>query len=109
MTTASIGTVGVAGAGLMGSGIALNFALAGYETIMCDLNEGVLADAKKRIEGALAMFVEEGLTSSADAGAAIARIAAITDMDGLARRSFVIWTKPALPTRSSSATPLRSN
>ena len=90
MTIESIGTVGVAGAGLMGSGIALNFALAGYKTIMCDLNEDVLADANKRIEKALVMFVEEGLTSSADAGAAIARIAAITDMDGLARRSDFI-------------------
>ena len=76
MEIGDVGTVGVVGAGLMGSGIALNFALAGYETIVCDLEDDVLAGARARIDGALAMFVEEGLTTSADADAAVARIAA---------------------------------
>ncbi len=74
----------------MGSGIALNFALAGYETFMCDLEEDALAGAKEKIDGALAMFVEEGLTTTADADAAVARIVATTDLDDLARRSDFI-------------------
>ena len=90
MAIEDVGTVGVVGAGLMGSGIALNFALAGYETIVCDLEEDVLAGALARIDGALAMFVEEGLTTSADADAAVARIAATTDLNDLARRSDFI-------------------
>ena len=90
MTIEDVGTVGVVGSGLMGSGIALNFALAGYETIVCDLEEGVLAGARERIDRALAMFVEEGLTTSADADAAVARIVATTDLDDLARRSDFI-------------------
>ncbi len=90
MAIGDVETVGVVGAGLMGSGIALNFALAGHKTIMCDLAEDVLAGARKRVDGALAMFVEEGLTASADADAAVARIESTTDLDDLARRSDFI-------------------
>ena len=53
MTIEEVGTVGVVGAGLMGSGIALNFALAGYETIICDLEEDVLVGAREKIDAAL--------------------------------------------------------
>ena len=90
MAIEDIRIVGVVGAGLMGSGIALNFALAGYETIMSDLDEGALAGAMKRIDTVLSMFNEEGLTDQAEAAAAVARIETTTDLDTLARSSDFI-------------------
>ena len=85
-----IGTVGVVGSGLMGSGIALNFALAGYQTIMSDLDDEALTVAKARIDAALAMFVDEGLTTTAEANKAIACIEVTTEIQDLARRSDFI-------------------
>ena len=85
-----IGTVGVVGSGLMGSGIALNFALAGYQTIMSDLDDEALTVAKARIDAALAMFVDEGLTTTAEANKAVACIEVTTELQDLARRSDFI-------------------
>lgn len=85
-----IGTVGVVGSGLMGSGIALNFALAGYQTIMSDLDDEALTVAKARIDAALAMFVEEGLTTTAEADKAVACIEVTTELEDLACRSDFI-------------------
>ncbi len=90
MAINDVGTVGVVGSGLMGSGIALNFALAGYQTIMYDLDEDALAVAKARIDAALAMFMDEGLTTTAEANNAVACIETTTDLDDLARRSDFI-------------------
>ena len=85
-----IGTVGVVGSGLMGSGIALNFALGGYQTIMSDLDDEALTVAKARIDAALAMFVDEGLTTTAEANKAVACIEVTTELQDLARRSDFI-------------------
>lgn len=85
-----VGTVGVVGSGLMGSGIALNFALAGYQTIMSDLDDEALTVAKARIDAALAMFVDEGLTTTAEANKAVACIEVTTKLQDLARRSDFI-------------------
>mgnify|MGYP001301958466 FL=1 len=85
-----VGTVGVVGSGLMGSGIALNFALAGYQTIMSDLDDEALTVAKARIDAALAMFVDEGLTTTAEANKAVACIEVTTELQDLARRSDFI-------------------
>ena len=85
-----VGTVGVIGSGLMGSGIALNFALAGYQTIMSDLDDEALTAAKARIDAALAMFVDEGLTTTAEANKAVACIEVTTELEDLARQSDFI-------------------
>lgn len=85
-----VGTVGVVGSGLMGSGIALNFALAGYQTIMSDLDDEALTVAKARIDAALSMFVDEGLTTTAEANKAVDCIEVTTELQDLARRSDFI-------------------
>lgn len=41
--------IGVIGAGVMGTGIAHNFALAGYDVILVDISEGILSKAKEQI------------------------------------------------------------
>ncbi len=84
MMLEEIGTVGVVGAGLMGSGIALNFALAGYDTIVCDLHDELLQGARQRIATALALFVDEELIDQSQADAASAHLVTTADVGEVA-------------------------
>ncbi|HEX2757979.1 MAG TPA: 3-hydroxyacyl-CoA dehydrogenase NAD-binding domain-containing protein, partial [Thermoanaerobaculia bacterium] len=55
-----IRTVGVLGAGLMGSGIAEVCAKAGYETIVREVDAAALEKGKRRIEQSLSKAIERG-------------------------------------------------
>lgn len=56
----TIKSVGVVGAGTMGHGIAMHFALNGIPTTLCDLSESALSDAKMKINRNIKLFKEEG-------------------------------------------------
>ena len=56
----TIKTVGVCGAGTMGSGIAQVFAQHGFSVVLFELNETVLQQAQKGIEKNLSIAVEKG-------------------------------------------------
>jgi len=86
---ADIKRVGIVGAGTMGHGIAINFALAGYVTMISDLSDAILRQSQERIRAALDMFVEGELISRRRADQAIALIAA-TSVEELARNSDFI-------------------
>ena len=62
MATA-IKTVGVAGSGTMGAGIAIVAARAGFKTIVYDTREEALVRARKQTEGFFAKSVERGKLS----------------------------------------------
>ncbi len=67
--------VGVIGAGTMGSGIAQTFAQAdGYEVILCDINEELAANGKKKIENSLSRRVAKGKMAQEDMDAILAKI-----------------------------------
>lgn len=87
MELSDIKTVGVVGGGTMGFGIAINFALWGYPTLVSDLSEELLAGTRRQIDRALALFVEGGLIDSDRAAATRSRITTTTDVDALARQS----------------------
>ena len=55
-----IRTVGVAGSGTMGAGIAIVAARAGFRTIVYDTKAEALARARKQTEGFFAKSVERG-------------------------------------------------
>ena len=90
MQLSDIKTVGVVGGGTMGFGIAINFALWGYPTIICDLNADILAGTKANIAHALQLFVEGELISQPRAEETLGRITATTDLAQLAARSDYI-------------------
>ena len=87
MQLSDIKTIGVVGGGTMGFGIAINFALWGYPTIICDLNADLLAGAKANIAHALQLFVEGELISQPRAEETLARITTTTDLAQLAGQS----------------------
>ena len=67
-------TVGVVGAGAMGSGIAQVAAAAGHQVILGDAKAGATAKAKGSIEKGLAGLVAKGKLSDGDAESLIDRI-----------------------------------
>ena len=86
----NIRKVGVVGAGTMGFGIAINFALWGYPTIMSDISDEILEQSKKRTKIAMALFVEEGLITRQQADDTIRRITTTTDLAEVAANSDFI-------------------
>jgi 3-hydroxybutyryl-CoA dehydrogenase len=66
--------VGVLGAGLMGHGIAQVAAQSGYEVVLREVADDVLAKGLGKIEKQLARAVEKGRSSQEDADALLARI-----------------------------------
>ena len=69
-----IDTVGVVGAGTMGSGIAQVAATAGYDVVMRDIEDELVADGFDRIDDSLSRFVEKEQLSREEADAAVSRI-----------------------------------
>jgi len=86
----NIKKAGVVGAGTMGFGIAINFALWGYPTIMSDISDEILEQSKKRTKTAMALFVEEGLITRQQADDTIRRITTTTDLAEVAANSDFI-------------------
>ena len=64
-----IRTVGILGAGLMGSGIAEVCARAGYEVIVREVDAAALEKGKRRIESSLSKAVERGKLTAGDGDA----------------------------------------
>ena len=84
MNLADIERVGVVGSGTMGFGIAINFALNGYSTVINDVSDDVLRLSLKHIQTALDLFVEEQLITREQASAALGRITMTADLAELA-------------------------
>jgi 3-hydroxybutyryl-CoA dehydrogenase len=85
-----IETIGVVGAGTMGSGIAQVAATAGYDVVMRDVEDDLVADGFDRIEDSLSRFVAKEQLTRAAADAATNRITGTTDMDDLAAADYVV-------------------
>ena len=90
MDLKDIKKVGVVGAGTMGFGIAINFALWGYPTIMSDLSDEILKQSMKNVKSAMELFVEEGLITRRQADDTVSRITTTTDLVEVAANSDFI-------------------
>jgi len=85
-----IDTVGVVGAGTMGSGITQVAATAGYDVVMRDIEDDLVADGFDRIDDSLSRFVEKEQLTREEADAAVDRITGTTDLGDLASCDYVI-------------------
>src|SRR6201995_3724751 len=70
----------VAGAGLMGTGIAHAFASSGFATVLVDTNSAALTRARNEIAEILASGVKLGKLTEADAAAAVDRLKVSPDL-----------------------------
>lgn len=78
-----ISTIGIAGAGTMGAGIAQVTAQAGYQTILFDLNQQVLDKAQSGLNKGLSGLVAKGKMSEADKTTILGRILFSTNVEQL--------------------------
>jgi 3-hydroxybutyryl-CoA dehydrogenase len=86
----SIKRVAVIGAGLMGHGIALEFAVAGYEVSLTDSDEAVLASSPERIRAGLRTMTSLALVASDRAAAAPERIQTTADLAAAVAEADVV-------------------
>lgn len=85
-----IRTVGVAGSGTMGAGIAIVAARAGFRTIVFDTKPDALARARKQTEGFLAKSVERKKLAPAQRDRILQDLSGTTRLDDLAGCDVVI-------------------
>jgi 3-hydroxybutyryl-CoA dehydrogenase len=82
--------VTVIGSGTMGRGIAYLAAVAGYDTILNDIETSSLESALRHVQATLAKGVEKGKLTEEDASAARKRLQASTDLESAARGADLI-------------------
>jgi 3-hydroxybutyryl-CoA dehydrogenase len=85
-----IKTVGVAGSGTMGAGIAIVAARAGFRTIVFDTRADALERARKQTEGFFAKSIERGKLTREQVEDILAGLSGTTDISGLAACDIVI-------------------
>ena len=73
-------TIVIAGAGLMGTGIAHAFASSGFATVLVDTNAAALARAQNEVTEILSTGVKLGKLAAPDADAAAKRLSVSTDL-----------------------------
>ena len=91
--------MGVAGAGVMGSGIAQVLAVAGHDVVCTDLAESSLDAAREAVETGrfgVRSAVERGKLTTYQADRALQRLTFTTDTDALTDRYLVIEAIPEL-------------
>ena len=85
-----IQTVGVIGAGTMGSGIAQVAAQASYDVVMRDIEQSFVENGFETIDTSLGRLVDSEKLSQEDADATRERISGTTELDDLADCDLVI-------------------
>jgi 3-hydroxybutyryl-CoA dehydrogenase len=85
-----IKTVGVVGAGLMGSGIIEAVARGGYNVVAREINEGAVQGGQKRINGSHGRALERGKITEEQRDAELGRITWTTALDDMKDCDLVI-------------------
>jgi len=85
-----IQTVGVVGAGTMGSGIAHVFARTGFKVLLCDVEQRFLDRALAQIRTNLGREAAKGKFPETEIEPALGRITLIVDREALASAEFVV-------------------
>jgi 3-hydroxybutyryl-CoA dehydrogenase len=85
-----IQTVGVIGAGTMGSGIAHVFARSGFNVLLCDVEQRFLDRARASIRTNLGREAAKGKLAEGDVDASLARITAVIDREALRAADFAV-------------------
>ncbi|MDT7921966.1 MAG: 3-hydroxybutyryl-CoA dehydrogenase [Thermus sp.] len=83
-------TIGVVGAGQMGSGIAQVAAQAGYEVLLLDASEEALRRGLEAIRRSLAKFLEKGRITEEALEAALGRIRTTLDLEAFREADLIV-------------------
>jgi len=91
---AEIGTVGIVGAGTMGSGIAQVIARAGLNVLLCDVEQRFLDRALGQIRTNLKREASKGKLAETEIEPTLARIATTVNREDLAQADFAVEAAP---------------
>lgn len=83
-------TIGVAGAGTMGGGIAIVAVRSGYKTIIYDTRDDSLARARKQIESFFAKSVQKGKLTQEQVDKFLSNLVGTTRLDDMRECDLVI-------------------
>jgi 3-hydroxybutyryl-CoA dehydrogenase len=86
----TVKSVGVVGAGTMGSGIAQTFAQAGFAVQLVDVAAPMLDRARQSIEKSLSKLLEKHKLTAEARDAALGRVSAATRLDVLASADYIV-------------------
>ena len=78
-----IKTIGVVGAGTMGQGIAMSCALAGYNTLLFDIDAGLREIALQRIHQSVDLLISKGKLTNEAGTEGLSRIRSIDSLSDL--------------------------
>jgi 3-hydroxybutyryl-CoA dehydrogenase len=90
----AIKTVGVLGAGTMGSGIAHVFARAGFNVVLRDVEHRFLERGLETIGKNLEREIKKGKLAEAEKGTVLSRLQLVTDMAAIGAADFVVEAVP---------------
>ena len=90
MSTNTIENICIVGPGAMSAGIALAFAVKGYNVDLWGRKDSSLADGAARIEKALSQYEQHGITSPADRAQILARIHPTTSLETAAAKADIV-------------------
>jgi 3-hydroxybutyryl-CoA dehydrogenase len=82
--------IGIVGAGAMGAGIAQVAAAAGHKVHIFDLDENILASAKKKLEKVLNRLIEKKRITTQDAESLLDRISWVKHLKDLSESDLII-------------------
>ena len=82
--------VGIVGCGLMGSGIAEVASRSGYETVVRETSDELVAKGRARVEKSTSVGVEKGKLTAAQRGEALGRLRFTTRLEELADCDIVV-------------------
>jgi 3-hydroxybutyryl-CoA dehydrogenase len=85
-----IRTIGVVGAGQMGNGIAHVSAQAGFNVVMCDIDDPFVQKGLATIDKNLQRGVDKGKMDAGEKAAVLERIRGTTNLEDLAQCDFVV-------------------
>ncbi|MBZ7927545.1 3-hydroxybutyryl-CoA dehydrogenase (plasmid) [Ensifer adhaerens] len=86
----TIETVGVVGAGNMGSGIACAFALAGFDVTLTDVDAKALVPAVASVAAKIDEMIASGNVDLADKKGALARLSTTTNLSDLGTSDLIV-------------------
>lgn len=86
--------IAVIGAGTMGHGIALVFALNGFKTYLVDVNDRIIEESIRRIRDKIGTLSSLGLADKEKAESSLERIEGTTEIEVTERADFVVEAVP---------------
>ena len=85
-----IKTIGIIGAGRMGSGIAQVMAVSGFEVILTDVKDEFIERGIDNIKKGLAKAIEKGKITPEEKEKAITKIRTTTRLEDMAEADFIV-------------------